>query len=114
MAGEVSNRVAASRTLSNAVEQPADAETITARVRALAQSHVADAIRTLAEIAGDANVPPTARVSAANSILDRAAGKPTATIESSHTQTNIVQLHLSALESLSQGAMGPVIDHDPR
>lgn len=101
------------RTLSNADTQDHDAATISARIRALAQQHVSDAVLSLAEIAGDSTAPAAARVSASKTILEFAGGKAVATVESSHTETSIVQLHLASLESLSQGAKGPVIEHDP-
>lgn len=47
-----------------------------ADVRALALTHVADAVAGLAKIAKDAGAPPAARVAAWNAILDRAVGKP--------------------------------------
>jgi hypothetical protein len=45
-------------------------------VQALAREHSPTAIATLAKIMEDDEVPPAARVAAANSILDRAWGKP--------------------------------------
>jgi len=42
----------------------------------LARAHALDAFRVLLEIAMDKNENPNARASAANSILDRAYGKP--------------------------------------
>ncbi len=46
-----------------------------AEVRAAAREHTALAILTLAEIAGNAEAPPSARVSAAEALLDRGWGK---------------------------------------
>ncbi|MBR0560060.1 DUF5681 domain-containing protein [Neokomagataea anthophila] len=50
-------------------------------VIALARSHTTTAIEALAEIAGNKTAPESARVSAANSLLDRAWGKPKDTVE---------------------------------
>lgn len=49
-------------------------------VIALARSHTVTAIEALAEIAGKASAPESARVSAANALLDRAWGKPKDTV----------------------------------
>ncbi|BCZ75897.1 hypothetical protein [Acetobacter phage phiAX1] len=49
-------------------------------VIALARSHTVTAIQALAEIAGSAASPESARVSAANALLDRAWGKPKDTV----------------------------------
>lgn len=53
---------------------------VTAKVKAAAQEYTSEAIETLATIMKDPNEPAAARVSAANSILDRAYGKPTQAI----------------------------------
>lgn len=45
-------------------------------IRSLARSHTKAALRTLVEIMNDGDVQPTARVNAANSLLDRGWGKP--------------------------------------
>ncbi len=47
--------------------------------RKLAKYHSATAMRVLADIMNDADARPDIRVSAANSILDRAEGKPKST-----------------------------------
>ena len=49
-------------------------------VIALARSHTVTAITALAEIAGSPASPESARVSAANALLDRAWGKPKDTV----------------------------------
>ena len=48
-------------------------------VRELAGQQTEAAIRTLAEICGREDLPPAARVAAANSLLDRAYGRPEST-----------------------------------
>lgn len=53
----------------------------TADVRALAGNYTAQALETLASIMNDVEQPPAARVSAANSLLDRAHGKPRQELE---------------------------------
>ncbi|KXV41820.1 DUF5681 domain-containing protein [Gluconobacter albidus] len=50
-------------------------------VIALARSHTVTAIEALAEIAGSPASPESARVSAANALLDRAWGKAKETVE---------------------------------
>jgi hypothetical protein len=47
-----------------------------AGMRELAKAKTIDAINTLGEIMNDKTAPPSARVTAANSLLDRAWGKP--------------------------------------
>lgn len=50
-------------------------------IRSLARSHTEKAINVLVGIMGQEDSPPAARVSAANSILDRGWGKPAQPIE---------------------------------
>ena len=49
---------------------------VVAEVKELAREHTAEAIETLVSIMNDAKSAPAARVSAANSLLDRGYGKP--------------------------------------
>jgi hypothetical protein len=53
-------------------------------VEAAAREHTPTAIKTLADICGDAALPPSARVSAAIALLDRGHGKPAQTISATH------------------------------
>ncbi len=53
----------------------------TADVKALAGNYTAQALETLAEIMQDGTAPHSARVAAANALLDRAVGKPRQEIE---------------------------------
>lgn len=46
-------------------------------IRDLARAHTTEAIETLVAILRNTKLPPAARVSAANAILDRGWGKPT-------------------------------------
>jgi hypothetical protein len=50
-------------------------------IRSLARSHTESAINVLVGVMGQPDAPPAARVSAANSILDRGWGKPAQPIE---------------------------------
>jgi hypothetical protein len=50
-------------------------------IRSLARSHTEAAIKVLVGVMGQTDSPPAARVSAANSILDRGWGKPAQPIE---------------------------------
>lgn len=52
-----------------------------AEVRQLAQQYTIQAIETLVEIMQDAEAPHSARITAANHLLDRGHGKPTQAIE---------------------------------
>ena len=49
---------------------------VVAEIKELAREHTAEAIETLVSIMNDAKSAPAARVSAANSLLDRGYGKP--------------------------------------
>ena len=53
----------------------------TADVKAVAGSYTTAALATLAEIMQDGTAPHSARVSAANALLDRAVGKPRQELE---------------------------------
>ena len=53
----------------------------TADVKAVAATYTTAALETLAEIMQDGTAPHSARVSAANALLDRAVGKPRQEIE---------------------------------
>ena len=53
----------------------------TASVKAVAGTYTTAALETLAEIMQDGTAPHSARVSAANSLLDRAHGKPRQELE---------------------------------
>jgi hypothetical protein len=70
-------------------------------VRAYAQHKAKEAVETLAEIMADKDAPASVRVSAATALLDRAVGKPAATIETRVDATDMKTLHLQALKSLS-------------
>lgn len=52
-----------------------------ADIRSLARSHTEQALNVLVGVMGQTDAPPAARVSAANSILDRGWGKPAQPIE---------------------------------
>ena len=53
----------------------------TADVKAVAATYTTAALETLAEIMQDGTAPHSARVAAANSLLDRAVGKPRQELE---------------------------------
>lgn len=57
------------------------AQKLTAEAKALCQQHSQEAITALIQVMNSANAPPNARVAAANSILDRAFGRPTTMVE---------------------------------
>ncbi len=52
-----------------------------AEIRSLARAHTEQALNVLVGVMGQTDAPPAARVSAANSILDRGWGKPAQPIE---------------------------------
>lgn len=55
---------------------PGGKSPIPADVREIARGHTRDALEVLSKIMHDGTAPPQARVSAANSLLDRGWGKP--------------------------------------
>jgi hypothetical protein len=54
---------------------------VTAELAGLARVHTAEALATLVRIANDPDAPAAARISAANSVLDRGHGKPRQALE---------------------------------
>ena len=61
--------------------QPGTPNRITSSVKAVAATYTTAALETLAEIMQDGTAPHSARVAAANALLDRAVGKPRQEIE---------------------------------
>jgi hypothetical protein len=64
---------------------------ILADVRELARAHTASAMNALVQIVEDENAPPAARVTAANSLLDRGYGKPEAKIDASISRHAVIR-----------------------
>jgi hypothetical protein len=79
-------------------------------VRELARDHTADALRTLAEIMGDAGATASSRVAAAQAILDRGWGRVGA--EQNQQTTDMGAMHLRALKTLSD-EMRALREHPP-
>lgn len=61
-------------------------------IQELARDHCSDALKTLVEIAKNAKVSPSARVSAAIAVLERGYGKPAQTINANVKRINPDQL----------------------
>ena len=61
--------------------QPGTPNKATADVKAVAATYTTAALETLAEIMQDGTAPHSARVAAANALLDRAVGKPRQELE---------------------------------
>jgi hypothetical protein len=79
---------------------------IPAEVKELAKAHTEEAIRTLAEVMGDSSAPHSARVNAAEKLLDRAWGKSESTVNVNDSRT---PRDLSTAELLSAiAALGVV------
>ena len=62
----------------------------TADVKAVAGSYTTAALETLAEIMQDGTAPHSARVAAANALLDRAVGKPRQELEHAGSEKEAV------------------------
>jgi hypothetical protein len=78
----------------------------TAEVKELARQYTGNALSTLAAIMGDAEQPAAARVSAANTLLDRAYGKPTQPIGGDDDTAPIRHVHELSDEALAAIALG--------
>jgi hypothetical protein len=79
----------------------------------IAMGYTVDALNTLADIMRDDEAPPAARATAANSLLDRAHGKPKQPIESdldisklTHEQVIALALALGADSAAVEGLGG--------
>lgn len=75
----------------------------------IARSHTEEAVRTLVAVMKDATAPHAAKISASNSILDRAWGKPSQSVQHSGPNggpiqtvdlTNVSDDQLAALEAI--------------
>ena len=77
----------------------------TADVKAVAGSYTTAALETLAEIMQDATAPHSARVSAANALLDRAVGKPRQELE--HAGSEKEPLEILIRHFSDDGAIEP-------
>src|SRR5687767_9307725 len=77
----------------------------TAEVKELARQYTGNALSTLADIMGDEDQPAAARVSAANTLLDRAYGKPTQPIGGDEASP-IRHVHELSDEALAAIALG--------
>ena len=65
-----------SRNPKGAGRKPGSVSAATLAIRKLASGHAEAAIKALIEVMSDSELPPAARVSAANALLDRGYGKP--------------------------------------
>lgn len=61
-------------------------------IRSLARMHTVAAMKTLAAIMVEPTAPHSARVMAANAILDRGWGKPEVKLEAEHTHVYVARL----------------------
>jgi hypothetical protein len=86
---------------------PSGRARVPAEVKEMARAYTEEAIKTLATVMNDKKAPASARVMAANAIIDRAYGKPTQHIEA-HVDL-IDRLSLSEQEALDAAlaALGP-------
>ncbi|HEV8033935.1 hypothetical protein [Yoonia sp.] len=83
-----------------------------------ARKHAAAALKTLAAIVADVNAPPAARVSAANSIIDRAHGRPMSAVEITGKDGNAIEHTVKARvvivppKDIAEISTRHVIEHD--
>ena len=71
-------------------------------VKELAQAKTEDAVLTLIEIMGDGKQPAAARVSAANSLLDRGYGKPAQQIEAKVEEVKSFVVEAPAVQTIDE------------
>jgi len=64
----------------------------------LAKEHTQNAIETLIEIMGDDGAPQTARITAANSLLDRGWGRPAQSVELTGANGGAIQHEITTKE----------------
>lgn len=74
-----------------------------ADVRGMARQHTTEAVETLAEVMRDKGAPPSARVTAANALLDRGWGKPDANLNVT-TKREACDLTDDELAAIAAGA----------
>lgn len=70
-------------------------------IQALARSYAPKALQTLVDIAADKTLPPAARVSAAQALLDRGYGRPMQQVEAKIEAVDMGAAHLAALQELA-------------
>lgn len=80
---------------------------VVGEVQTLARQSTAEAVETLRDIMRDKKAPPAARVTAANSILDRGYGRPSQTINSGGRDTPLEQLSDAELNAIAAGPDEP-------
>ena len=68
-------------------------------IRSLARKHTATAVRTLAGIMNSRKAQPSARVSAAQALLDRGWGRPEQPVDVTH---NTSEAFLAALKAITE------------
>jgi len=83
---------------------PGGRPAVIAEVKQLAQEYTTSAIHTLADIMTDTSAPTTARIAAANAVLDRAIGRPVQPVESTVEVYDAAKAHVAALMALSERA----------
>jgi hypothetical protein len=87
-----------------------------ADVRTLAREHGPDAIKKLSEIMRDGNAPHAARVSAANSLLDRGYGRPSQSVEMCATNSGPVQTEKKSAREIIEARLALIrqrLEADP-
>jgi Family of unknown function (DUF5681) len=89
---------------------PSGRARVPAEVKEMARAYTEEAIKTLATVMNDKKAPASARVMAANAIIDRAYGKPTQHIEA-HVDL-IDRLSLTEQEALASALATLAGDQD--
>ena len=93
-------------------DYPAGMDPGIAHVRELARQFTPEAIETLVEIRGDPKQSGSARVAAANSLLDRGWGRPDQSVSIEHGQSLLSILDELERRSDMREVQGEVLDED--
>jgi hypothetical protein len=73
-------------------------------IASLARQHTAGALKTLAHIMNEPDAPPSARVSAAQALLDRGWGKPAQTMDMTVRRVSAKELPDDELADIAAGS----------
>lgn len=83
------------------------------RIKSLARGHTTNCIKVLAGLMNEESVPAAARISAANSILDRGWGRPAQTIVGDDDNPLRLVVVTGVPHPEISGDQPKIIDHEP-
>lgn len=107
---KVDGRGPGGRWLPGASPNPAGRPKASYLVSDIAKQHTPEAIATLAKIMGDDNAPHSARVQAAEALLNRAWGKAPVAVDMTVRDGDAGTLHLEALREINRMSVSGIIE----